>query len=294
MIRISPICRKSKSSDRWNWLQVLQTNSKIMIIFGIWHNIKSFIPLTSMSNIAYFFLIDHAFLIPQDKPLDFPCPSSVPSSYPKTSPHRPCLSIYFTHPFYCSSPFLFFVLLYSRIELSSLRPSLFPFGSDSCMSFEPPISFFPFASFTSATVHLQAQQFKIMTWLSLFSLLHLFFAIMAWSEDCLHCADLQAKLEQIRAHQNILDAKIDSQNRIVKKKYQVDSNMFLHRVSSLHKRFNHLSNRCSHAEESIEILKYMMDKRNAAAPSSSSTKQISVDDNPEESMVRHINHIDIG
>lgn len=116
---------------------------------------------------------------------------------------------------------------------------------------------------------------------------------MTRSEDYLHYVDLQAELEQIRAHQKILDAKIDSQNCLVNEKYAADINLFVHRISSLHEQFNQLSNRCSHAEESIEILKYMMEKRNALPTSSSSIKQVGVDDKPEESTARHISHINI-
>lgn len=123
---------------------------------------------------------------------------------------------------------------------------------------------------------------------------------MARNEDCLHCADLQVELEEIRAQQHILynqqrilETRIKDQNRIINDKYQAEIDLFLHRVSSLHEQFNHLSNRCSHAEESISILKYMMDKRNNAAPSSSSAKQGEGDEKMEESTARHINHIEI-
>jgi len=69
---------------------------------------------------------------------------------------------------------------------------------------------------------------------------------MARYEDCLHCADLQAELEQICAHQILLDAKIDSHAKLTREKYEVDINLFLHRVSSLQAQFNELANKCSH------------------------------------------------
>lgn len=56
---------------------------------------------------------------------------------------------------------------------------------------------------------------------------------MAQSEDLLHCADLQAELEQIRAHQRVLDVKIESNTWMTNAKYEADLNLFLHRVSSL-------------------------------------------------------------
>jgi len=125
-------------------------------------------------------------------------------------------------------------------------------------------------------------------------------ASMARSEDYLHCADLQAELEEVRAQQRtlenqqrILETRIDHQNCIINDKYRVEIDLFLHRVASLHEQFNHLSNRCSHAEESIAILQYMMDKKNQAAPSSSSAIQIELDQNPEESTARQISHIEI-
>ena len=116
---------------------------------------------------------------------------------------------------------------------------------------------------------------------------------MARSENCLHCADLWEELEQIRAHQKLLDAKIDSHARITSEKYEVDLNLFLHRVSSLQEQFNDLSNKCSHKQESIDILKYMMEKRNAPNTSSSNLRDAKGDSKPEESTARQISHINI-
>ncbi|MCY6488400.1 hypothetical protein, partial [Actinobacillus pleuropneumoniae] len=88
---------------------------------------------------------------------------------------------------------------------------------------------------------------------------------MARNEDCLHCADLQAELEEVRAQQHILEnqqrileTRLKDQNRILNEKYRAKIDLFLHRVASLHDQFSHLSNRCNHAEESISILQYMM------------------------------------
>lgn len=125
-------------------------------------------------------------------------------------------------------------------------------------------------------------------------------AIMARSEDCLHCADLQAELEEFRAQQcilenqqRILETRIDDQNRVINKKYRAEIDLYLHRVTSLHEKFNHLSNWCSHAEESVAILQYIMDKKNQTAPSSSSAIQIEPDQNLKESTARQISHIEI-
>lgn len=66
-------------------------------------------------------------------------------------------------------------------------------------------------------------------------------ASMACSEDCLHCADLQAELEEVRAQQHtleneqrILETWIDDQNHIINNKYRGEIDLFLHRVASLH------------------------------------------------------------
>ena len=93
--------------------------------------------------------------------------------------------------------------------------------------------------------------------------------------------------------QRNLEARVDSQNCAINDKYRAEIDLFLHRVSSLHEQFNHLSNRCSHAEESIMILKYMMDKSNNVVPSSSSAKHTEGDAKPEESTARQISHIEI-
>jgi len=135
---------------------------------------------------------------------------------------------------------------------------------------------------------------------------------MARSEDCLHCADLQAELEEIRTQQSILDEqhrllesrleeqnrrledqnrRIEDQNRLMNEKYKAEIQLFMNRVSSLQEQFRQLSNRCSHAEESISILQYMMEKKNSVATSSSSAKQEGVDKQPEESTARQIRHI---
>lgn len=121
--------------------------------------------------------------------------------------------------------------------------------------------------------------------------------IMARSEDCLHCANLQAEFEELRSQHRImqdqvrsLETRMEDQYRILNEKYRTEINLFLHRVSSLHEQFRNLANRCSHAEESITILQYM-DKKNKELPSSSSAKQVEPDPNPEESTARQISHI---
>ena len=83
------------------------------------------------------------------------------------------------------------------------------------------------------------------------------------NEDCLHCRDLQAEIEQVRTHQRLLDEKIDAATRILTAKYEADLNLFLHRISSLQEQFSALSNTCAHIQESVEILKFMMDKINS-------------------------------
>lgn len=64
---------------------------------------------------------------------------------------------------------------------------------------------------------------------------------MAHNEDCLHCADLQVELEEVRAQQcvlenqqRILENRIEDQNRILNDKYRAEIDLFLHRVASLH------------------------------------------------------------
>lgn len=74
-------------------------------------------------------------------------------------------------------------------------------------------------------------------------------------------------------------------------KYEAYLNVFLHKVSSLQEQFNDLANRCSHVQESIEILKYMMEKINAPSTSSSSPRNVEVDSKLEDSIARQISHI---
>lgn len=64
----------------------------------------------------------------------------------------------------------------------------------------------------------------------------------------------------------------------------------MHKAASLEEQFRHLTNRCGHVEESISILKFMMEKITTAS-SSSSVKHEAKDDNPEESTARQIQHI---
>lgn len=78
------------------------------------------------------------------------------------------------------------------------------------------------------------------------------------SEDCLHCRDLQAEIEQ--------------------------------------EQFTALSNTCAYIQESVEILKFMVDKINSAngpSTSSSSARAAAVDSHLEASNARHISHITI-
>lgn len=95
---------------------------------------------------------------------------------------------------------------------------------------------------------------------------------MARNEDCLHCRDLQEELEQIRVHQRVLNEKIESSTPIINAKYEVDLNLFLHHVTSLQEQFNALSNVCAHIQESMDILKYMMEKLNAPSANSPTSK----------------------
>lgn len=90
-----------------------------------------------------------------------------------------------------------------------------------------------------------------------------------------------------------LEARLEEQCKIIHEKYRAEMNLFLHRVHSLHEQFSSLSNRCSHAEEKISILKYMMDKKFKDATSSSSAKQNEPDLDPEASTARKMSHIDI-
>ena len=231
---VNQICSKSENSDRWNWLQVLQIRYKIKICIGIWDIIETFILRISVSNLTDLSLINYALLTMQDWPHAFSCPSFVPLSCPVMAPQRPCFSIYSTYPFHRTLPFPFPVGLQCWTNLSSLWLPLISFGTDSLISFEPLVSPYLFVSFITSTISPQVQRLTTMPWFSHLFLLHPIFATMARSEECLHCVDLQAKLEQIRVHQKLLDANIDSQNRIINEKYEVDINLFLHRVSSLH------------------------------------------------------------
>lgn len=125
---------------------------------------------------------------------------------------------------------------------------------------------------------------------------------MARSEDCFHCADLQAELEEIRTQHSMLDRKqslieariedhdrrldeqsrrLFEQDRINTEKYKAEIQLFMHKAASLEEQFRQLTNRCTHAEESISILKFMMENITTVS-SSSSVKQEAKDDNPEE------------
>lgn len=97
---------------------------------------------------------------------------------------------------------------------------------------------------------------------------------MARNEDCLHCRDLQEELEQIRVHQRVLNEKIESSTRIINAKYEADLNLFLHCVTSLQEQFKALSNVWAHIQESMDILKYMMEKLNTPSASSPASKSL--------------------
>lgn len=123
---------------------------------------------------------------------------------------------------------------------------------------------------------------------------------MARQEQCFHCRDLQAEFDEVRAQQKALEeqvrsleARLEEQCKIIHEKYRAEMNLLLHRVHSLHEQFSNLSNRCSHAEEKISILKFIMDKKFKDATSSSSAKPIEPDLEPEGSTARKISHIDI-
>lgn len=131
------------------------------------------------------------------------------------------------------------------------------------------------------------------------------------NEQCFHCRDLQAEFEEVRAQQRILEdqvrnmearhaeqirsleAKFDEQFRILHSKYRTEMNLFLHRVHSLHEQFNALSNRCIHAEESLAILREIMEEKQKDKSTSSSAKPMEADQNPEDSTARKISRIDI-
>ena len=114
---------------------------------------------------------------------------------------------------------------------------------------------------------------------------------MARSEDCLHCVDLQAELKQICAHQRTLDAKIKNDVQALEEKHAADVNFLFYRVSSLQTQFDNLSKKCAHIDESIEILKYMMDKLSTPGTSSNNLKNAGNDENPENSIDRQMSHI---
>lgn len=113
------------------------------------------------------------------------------------------------------------------------------------------------------------------------------------SEDCLHCRDLQVELEQVRTHQRLLDKKIEAATRIITAKYEAYLNLFLHRISSLQEQFNALTNTCVHIQDSIDILKHMMEKISAPSTRSFSIKIAEADSHPKDSTAQQISHISI-
>lgn len=135
--------------------------------------------------------------------------------------------------------------------------------------------------------------------------------VMERPEQCFHCRDLQAEFEEVRAQQMALEdqvqnmearhaeqirnleAKFDEQFRILHSKYRAEMNLFLHRVHTLHEQFNGLSNRCVHAEESLSILREIMEKKQKDNSSSSSAKPMEADQKPEDSTARKISRINI-
>lgn len=204
--------------------------------------------------------------------VSFPCAYSWSLVHPALHCFHPSLSC---RPFAPSSPFLYRA---RPSHLPSLSPKDFfltyfePWSALSPSFISVPSSELDYLSFSRPSHFIQNNKTtpRIQG--------------MAWSEDCLHCADLQAELEKIRAHQKILDSKIDSHARMTSEKYEADLNLFLHRVSSLQEQFSELANRCSHAQDSIDILKYMLEKRNAPNTSSSSFKNAEVNNKPDESI----------
>ena len=116
---------------------------------------------------------------------------------------------------------------------------------------------------------------------------------MAKSKNCFHYADLQAELEQIRAHQKTIDAKLKNDVKALEDRHQTDVNFFLSRVSSLQAQFEDILNRCAHAKESVQILKYMIEKCTAPSTSSNNIRNAGNDENPEHSTARQISHINI-
>lgn len=134
---------------------------------------------------------------------------------------------------------------------------------------------------------------------------------MARSEQCFHCRDLQAEFDEVRAQQRILEdqvrnmearhaeqirsleAKFDEQFRILHTKYRTEMNLFLHRVHSLQEQFNGLNNRCIHAEESLAILREIMEAKQKEKSTSSSAKPMEAEQHPEDSTARNFSHISI-
>ena len=99
---------------------------------------------------------------------------------------------------------------------------------------------------------------------------------------------MQAELEQIWAHQKILDAKLQIELKILDEKHEADVNVFLHRVTSIQNQYNAFSNCCAHAEESVQILKYILVKRIAPSSSSNNGRNAGNEDNTDASTGRHI------
>lgn len=201
---------------------ILQIYNKIIICLGIQHIYDLLKTLYILSNLAGFYLIILDYWASLDNDVIFLRLSLDSLSFPVFGSHPPRLSLYFPSLFLFPMPLF---LLASQCDLS--RHNL-------------PASVLRWNPAARAVVFVRT--LKLFFFASLrFLILSLLASSMARNEDCLHCSDLQAELEEIRAQQNILDnqqrileAKIDNQNRIINDKYRAEINLFLHRTSSLH------------------------------------------------------------
>ena len=80
-----------------------------------------------------------------------------------------------------------------------------------------------------------------------------------------------------------MDNKLHFQAKLAEERHEADLNFFHQRVTSLQEQFKELSNKCAHAQESIEILKYMLEKNTAPSSSSTNARNQGEDANPEDS-----------
>lgn len=135
-------------------------------------------------------------------------------------------------------------------------------------------------------------------------------------EECWHCRDLNKEFNELRVQQgaledlfrsvenhpedkiHILEHRLEEQVKILHTKYKAETELYLHRVHTLHEQYSALHNRCInaeqrciHAEDKIDALKKMLEKREAS--SSSSAKPTDVEMDPEGSTGKKISRIEI-